>query len=240
MVYLHLPHLGRARRLGDRSVDRDVRLHDGLTAGAGERVVTRRNHRRLATSDGFMRNGALWDVTEVLPDGALRVRAAHADLDARSVRLPAEYVAEHVELGYATTIARTQGMTVEETHTIATQGMGREDLYVAMSRGRHTNRTYGVVLDDGDPDCLPGQKPSLVREALGQILATSHAELSATATWGAYHPGLSGHRRATRASTATVECRASTARAVPLAGHAVVVRQWTCARPLTSATPTQE
>ncbi len=165
-----------------------VVLHDGLTAGVGDRIVTRRNHRRLATADGFVRNGALWDVTAVLPDGSLHVRPAnHAD--AATVRLPADYVADHVELGYATTIARTQGMTVDETHTIATPGMGREDLYVAMSRGRHTNRAY-VVIDQGDPDCLSGHAPSSGREVLEQILTTSHAEPSATETWASYHPGL--------------------------------------------------
>ena len=166
-----------------------VTLHDGLTAGAGDRIVTRRNHRRLTTTDGYVRNGAFWDVSDVLPDGALRVRpAAHhgGPDDAPTVRLPASYVAEHVELGYATTIARTQGMTVDETHTIAAPGMGREDLYVAMSRGRHTNRTYVVV--EPDPDCLPGQAPSSGREVLERILATSHAEPSATETWETYHP----------------------------------------------------
>lgn len=162
-------------------------LHDGLMAGVGDRIVTRRNDRRLATTDGFVRNGALWDVTAVLPDGSLHVRpASHAD--PATVRLPAEYVGEHVELGYATTIARTQGMTVDETHTIATPGMGREDLYVAMSRGRRTNRTY-VVLDHGDPDCLPGHAPSSGREVLEQILATTHAEPTASETWDTYHPG---------------------------------------------------
>lgn len=181
---------GRIR--ADRSATGDVApagvsLHDGLTAGVGDRIVTRRNHRRLNTADGFVRNGALWDVTAVLPDGSLRVRPA-GHTDAATVRLPAEYVADHVELGYATTIARTQGMTVDETHTIATPGMGREDLYVAMSRGRHTNRAY-VVIDQGDPECLPSHAPSSGREVLEQILATSHAEPSATETWEAYHPG---------------------------------------------------
>lgn len=181
-----------ARIRADRITTGDVApagasVHDGLTAGVGDRIVTRRNHRHLTTADGFVRNGALWDVTAVLPDGSLRVRPAnHAD--APTVRLPAEYVAEHVELGYATTIARTQGMTVDETHTIATPGMGREDLYVAMSRGRHANRAY-VVVDQGDPECLPGQAPSSGREVLEQILATSHAEPSATETWETYHPG---------------------------------------------------
>ncbi len=164
-----------------------VSLHDGLAAGVGDRIVTRRNHRRLATADGFVRNGALWDVTAVLPDGSVRVRPTNQS-DAATVRLPGDYVAEHVELGYATTIARTQGMTVDETHTIASPGMGREDLYVAMSRGRHTNCAY-VVVDQGEPECLPGQAPSSGREVLEQILATSHTEPSATETWDSYHPG---------------------------------------------------
>ena len=72
-----------------------VSLHDGLTAGVGDRVVTRRNHRRLTTADGFVRNGALWDVAAALPDGSLGVRPA-GQTDAATVRLPADYVAEHV------------------------------------------------------------------------------------------------------------------------------------------------
>ena len=59
--------------------------------------------------------------------------------------LPAAYVAEHVELGDATSTARTQGMKVDETHTVAAPGMGREDLYVAMSRGREVNRAAGIT-----------------------------------------------------------------------------------------------
>ncbi|MDO8106399.1 MobF family relaxase [Isoptericola sp. b441] len=184
----------RARSDGILSgtVARDgVALHDGLTAGVGDRVVTRRNHRRLRTSDGYVRNGALWDVTEVMRDGALRVRPVQrdgrSDVSSPEVRLPASYVTEQVELGYATTVARTQGMTVDETHTIAAPGMGREDLYVAMSRGRHANRTY-VVVEEADPDCLPGQAPASSREVLEQILATSHAEPTATETWETYHP----------------------------------------------------
>ena len=166
-------------------------LHDGLTAGVGDRIVTRRNERRLATADGFVRNGALWDVVAVLPDGGLRVRPTvpghKLETDTRTVPLPAAYVADDVELGYATTVARTQGMTVDETHTIATPAMGREDLYVAMTRGRHLNRVYAVI-DDGDPECLPGSAPSSGRAVLEQILTTSHAEPSATETWETWHP----------------------------------------------------
>ena len=167
-----------------------VTLHDGLLAGVGDRIVTRHNNRRLRTADGHVRNGDLWDVTEVLPGGGLLARSAASDRAGlrAPVRLPARYVAEHVELGYATTTARTQGINADETHTIAAPGMGREDLYVAMSRGRHLNRTY-VVVDAPDDECLPSRGPHVAaREVLDQILATSHAEQSATETWAEFHP----------------------------------------------------
>jgi len=178
-------------RAGTISPD-GVDLHDGLTAGIGDRIVTRHNQRRLHTADGFVRNGDLWDVVAIGPDGSLRVRPASntdpRDNDGAMVRLPAAYVAEHVELGYATTTARTQGSTVDQTHTIAALGMAREDLYVAMSRGRHLNHTYVITEPTGD-DCLPGQtQPPSARDVLDAILATSHAEQTATETWDAFHP----------------------------------------------------
>jgi len=167
-----------------------VELHDGLVAGVGDRVVTRRNHRRLHTTDGFVRNGNLWDVVGVEGGGALRVRPAGSPgLDGRPVVLPAAYVAEHVELGYATSTARTQGMTVDETHTVAAPGMGREDLYVGMSRGREINHVY-VVTDGPDDECVPGAATPATsyRDVLDGILATSHAEPTATETWETHHP----------------------------------------------------
>nr|WP_291881653.1 AAA family ATPase [Cellulomonas sp.] len=159
---------------------------DGLTGGVGDRIVTRRNNRRLRTSDGFVRNGDLWQITEVLPGGGLRVVPV-GDPAAGTLRLPGAYVDESVELGYATTTARSQGMTVDETHTVVTAGMGREDLYVAVSRGRELNRLY-VATDRPDPDCLPGGEPETARELLERIVATIHVETSANETWATHHP----------------------------------------------------
>ncbi|MHB1064108.1 MAG: hypothetical protein ACYC1Z_06410 [Georgenia sp.] len=108
------------------------------------------------------------------------------------MRLPADYVATHVELGYAVTTARSQGLTVDESHTIATPGMARGDLYVALTRGRDHNHLY-VATDQEGEDCRPpvldtDARSLAAREVLDQILATSHAELSATETWTAFHP----------------------------------------------------
>src|SRR5665647_1973963 len=113
------------------------------------------------------------------------------------VTLPAAYVAEHVDLGYATTTHRAQGVTVDRAHVLAAAGMVRENLYVGMSRGRHDNHVY-IAVDDVDPTCdyLPDRQyipdgPA----ALAAILATSGAELSATETIAASQDQVASLRR---------------------------------------------
>ncbi len=98
--------------------------------------------------------------------------------------LPPEYVREHVELGYATTVHRAQGLTVDHAHVLAAPGMTREALYVAMTRGRLGNHLY-VSTDAIDPDCDglpdPGRSTDAVQVLRG-ILATAAAEQSAIQT----------------------------------------------------------
>lgn len=43
-------------------------------------------------------------------------------------------------------------MTVDGTHTIAATGMGREDLYVAMSRGADVGLAYPGLAPCSPPD----------------------------------------------------------------------------------------
>jgi hypothetical protein len=100
------------------------------------------------------------------------------------VTLPAHYVADNVELGYATTVHRAQGLTVEQAHVLAAPGMTREALYVGMTRGRAGNHVY-VSTDAVDPRCNEQPDPGSVangREVLERILNTDGTELSATQT----------------------------------------------------------
>ncbi len=175
---------GQAARTGG------VRLADEATASVGDRVVTRRNDRRVPTPDGFIRNGDLWDVVQTGPDGSLVVAPASPDGSAGFVvRLAPDYVREHVELGYATTTARAQGATVDVTRTVVTPAMAREDLYVAISRGRERNQLY-VPTQPLDPDCPPGTPtPRNADEVLRAVLATNRIPTTATETWAKYHPG---------------------------------------------------
>jgi len=181
----------------------------GVVVGVGDRIVTRLNDRRLTRPGGFVRNGDLWDVHAVNPDGALIVVPAHAVLARRgvvgsagsdgqvTVILPAAYVAENVDLAYATTTHRAQGITVDRAHVLAHAGMTRENLYVAMTRGRDVNHVY-VAVDTLDSDCddLPDPHAALdARDILASILATTGAEQSATATIAAKQDEAASLRR---------------------------------------------
>ena len=95
--------------------------------------------------------------------------------------MPASYVAEYVELGYATTAFRSQGRTVDTAHVVVSPTTTREVLYVAATRGRESNRIYVDIEFDPDPatghdGAVPRQT---AREVLAGVLANEGAELSA-------------------------------------------------------------
>jgi hypothetical protein len=162
--------------------DQGVLLHDGNTAGDGDLVVTRENQRLLSVRGGrdFVKNGDLWRVTGCHDNGDLSVR--HTE-HGGSVRLPAGYAAGHVELGYATTVHRAQGMTVETAHVLVDKTMTRESLYVALSRGRLANRAYVVTDEAIDVDLHRPPGPRLdAMDVLRGVLSREGSGLSATET----------------------------------------------------------
>ena len=125
-----------------------VGLHDGTVAGQDDSIVTRQNDRRLSTGKGWVKNGDQWTVLHAHADGSLTVRRPGARGRRGRVTLPARYVAEHVELGYAITAHRAQGATVDSAHLLVhSSSMTREAFYVAMTRGRQTNTAY-VATDE--------------------------------------------------------------------------------------------
>lgn len=50
-----------------------------------------------------------------------------------SIVLPASYVTDHVDLGYAITAHRAQGVTVDTAHVLVEPTTTRENFYVAMT-----------------------------------------------------------------------------------------------------------
>jgi hypothetical protein len=119
------------------------------TASDNDEIVTLENDRRIKTSRGdYVRNGSRWLVTGVASDGSLNVVSPD---HAGSATLPAEYVREHVALGYAVTVHKAQGQTTERSALLADERMSAAQLYVGMSRGREENRAF-VICSDDDPD----------------------------------------------------------------------------------------
>ena len=171
----------QADRVAKGEVDPEISvlLNDGLYAGSGDTIIARGNDRRLVDSEGdFVRNGTLFDVEGVSRrDGSLL--AVRRETGARVV-LPRTYLESSVELGYATTAHRSQGITVDTGHTVVTQGrLTRELLYVSMTRGRSGNFAY---VSEGDDSEHPAIDPTLRlswRSILGEVLAAEGAERTA-------------------------------------------------------------
>ena len=162
------------------------RLHDGTTAGVGDLVVTRLNERRLATGRGWVKNGDRWQVTHRYDDGSLAVRRLRRGdkPHGKALVLPAKYVREELELGYASTVHRAQGASVDTAHTlIDPEKTGRELFYVALTRGKFRNHAYVIVPDphEVEPHLDQPEKLTLI-DRLAKVLARSDADLSATET----------------------------------------------------------
>lgn len=164
----------RLHRVARGEVEDDgVVLHDENRAGIGDVIVTRLNNRHLHAQDedghidwarGWVKNGDLWRVTARGADGALQARHLESG---STVVLPADYVAAHVELGYAATIHRVQGMTVDTSHAMVGVGMTRNELYTAITRGADFNRVY--VETDDVLDLDPHRQPNTERAVLNAL-----------------------------------------------------------------------
>jgi conjugative relaxase-like TrwC/TraI family protein len=110
----------------------------------GDEVVTRRNQRTLRTDRGIMvKNRDHWTIEHIYPSGAVTVTGR-----AGTVRLPADYAAEDLELGYAQTSHATQGRTVDVGLLLIDSPTDSRGLYTPMTRGRHTNHAYVVTGDN--------------------------------------------------------------------------------------------
>jgi conjugative relaxase-like TrwC/TraI family protein len=184
---------------GDPAGSIEVRLADGTRASVGDLVITRRNDRRLHTlpggrCEGWVRNGDRWRVTHVHHDGSMTAStldtttaASSTASNTGSVTLPAAYVAEHVDLGYAVTAHRAQGITVDTAHVVVSSATTRENFYVSMTRGSDANTAY-VALDHPDEIHAPPEPDDVTaRTVLHGVLRHSGAELSAHQTITAEH-----------------------------------------------------
>jgi hypothetical protein len=170
----------RAERVANGAVvEEGVDVAGAMTAGIHDLVVTRENNRRLTTDSGWVKNGDEWTVSATHVDGSMTVTRVSGH---GSVVLPTRYVAENVELAYASTAHRAQGRTVDTAHAFASPTTTREVLYVALTRGSESNHLY--VDTHYDPDPSTGhdgliEVPSAL-EVLAGVLRHEGSDVSAT------------------------------------------------------------
>ena len=116
----------RLRASGDLGGDVTVKTERGERQFAtGDRIMFLRNERGMG-----VKNGTLATIERVSSEGM----AVRLD-DGRWVAFDTKDYA-HVDHGYAATFHKSQGVTVDRAHILATPGMDRHSAYVGMSRHR--------------------------------------------------------------------------------------------------------
>ena len=171
----------RGARLDGHRSGRQVHLADGNQASTGDTVITRRNNRDLANSDTvWVRNGDRWQVTAVHRDGAIDVQHLR---NHNRLTLPAAYVRQSVELGYATTIHAAQGVTADTCHGLLTGDESRQQAYTMLTRGRHANHAW-LQVDNTDTHVAPVDpcllQPAGAVQLLETVIGRDDAPASAT------------------------------------------------------------
>ena len=114
---------------------------------AGDLVVTRANRGGAEP----VHNRERW-VVEVVDAESRTLTLHHMTERNRVVTLDGSYIDRHlpdatgpVELGYAITRWGAQGMTVDRAFVVMTDGLTKEDAYVALTRARQSTQLYALA-----------------------------------------------------------------------------------------------
>ena len=135
----------RLREAGELGPEQSVQTERGERAmAAGDRIMFLRNERGLGAGPGgqggaAVKNGTLGTVLAVEAEGErLTVRLDGKGQEGRQAPVVTFYLRDygHVDHGYAATIHKAQGVTVDRTHVLASQHMDRHAAYVALTRHR--------------------------------------------------------------------------------------------------------
>jgi hypothetical protein len=174
---LNLRARSRLQACGEASGP-EVELAGG-SFGVGDRVVVKLNEPRLGVS-----NGQRGRVVDVDTDAV----ALSIEVDGRRVRLDRAFLSGTTRdgdptllHGYAITGHVAQGLTVDHSLVLAGGGTGSEWAYVALSRGRQSNRIYVAEIEgDARAEFAPVDQAGVgAVERLRRSLATSQAQVLA-------------------------------------------------------------
>jgi ATP-dependent exoDNAse (exonuclease V) alpha subunit len=190
----------RMRAAGDLGIEVGVAVERGARDFAsGDRIMFLQNERGLG-----VKNGTLGTVEQV----SAQSMTVQTD-DDRSVRFELKHY-NRIDHGYAATIHKAQGMTVDRTHVLATPGMDAHGSYVALSRHRDGMDLHYGRDDFADQDRLARtmsrdlcNRPRSAIEALLMLLtlagASSRIQIPACVSLcGICHPSPRCRRRVAR------------------------------------------
>jgi conjugative relaxase-like TrwC/TraI family protein len=182
-VLLMAPTNETVERLNQRAQQHLIRTGElnpagrPATAGAyklyvGDQIATRQNDRNLTTDRREMvRNRATWTIDTIHPDSGITASGKHG-----TIRLPATYVVEHVELSYATTGMGAQGRTVQHAMTVLDGATDVRNLYVPMTRGRESNEAF--ITATGEQTAVDVFAQCLALDWIDRPAHTRNAELN--------------------------------------------------------------
>lgn len=175
-----LNDLARARRREAGELGDQVRLASGKEFAVGDRIMFEKNARARLAEQGqagrastvAIRNGTFATVVAVEQHDALVVELAAG----QRVTLSARYLEESTSLGYALTVFRSQGVTVDHAFLLGNDALFQEAGYTALSRGRLSNHLFAVAPDNPRADIAHGNEVSRRQDALaGLVEALSHS-----------------------------------------------------------------
>jgi len=154
-----------------------VTLSDGNQAGTGDLVRARLNTRINADGQTLSNRDTIRITGWQRAGGILTAEAVRRMRDggwSAPFMVPASYLAEHAELGYAGNVFTAQGRTVDAGYLLVSEGMTRDLAYVGMTRGRERNV---VFVPTGPPDpSAPGRREREQAEMVRLRAAHEHLQ----------------------------------------------------------------
>ena len=133
---VHALNQGIRKALRGEDCEEDVMLSTATGKRAfapGDRIVFGRNDKELGVKNGML------GTVETARDGKMRV-VLDDDTQRRVSFDPRSY--QHFDHGYAVTIHKSQGATVDAAYVLASRSMDRHLAYVAMTRHRDRLQIY--------------------------------------------------------------------------------------------------
>ena len=206
-----LNEMARQRRREAGELGAEFRLASGKEFAVGDRIAFEKNARaRLVSPDPgrtastvAIRNGTFATVVavpgnradspatregdELLIQGDVsqgrRAEALVVELaSGQHVTLSPQYLDESTSLGYALTVFRSQGITVDQAFLLGNDTLFQEAGYTALSRGRLSNHLYAVVSENSRAEIAHLDEVTPQQDALDGLvdaLSRSHEQTMA-------------------------------------------------------------